>query len=292
MLHAAISEAFSTFFGVFSGFDSIIDVLDVLLVTMLFYSVIIQLRRTQSVQILKGAFIAIVAYAIVSLLKMQASKMIFDQIVSNIVLIFIVVFNTEIRQVLGRLGRANWRTVFLINSAERNSVMSDAINATVRACQSMSEDRIGSLIVFQRNTNLGDLEKSGVYIDSKTTTEMLCSIFFPNAALHDGAIIIKDGRIIAARCIVPLKNDHTVTEKVGTRHRAAMEVSRGGDAIAVVTSEETGIISIAIEGTLVRNITDAELRERLNELLLPDDESDNGFVRWVKRFFTGGGSGR
>ena len=139
----------------------------------------------------------------------------------------------------------------------------------------MSRSKVGSLIVFQRNSLLGDLTKQAVPIDCETTWEMVCSIFYPKAPLHDGAIVIKDGRIVAARCVVPMKNDREVTENVGTRHRAAIEISLNTDAVAVVTSEETGIISIAVDGKLERGFTDSELREQLGGLLLTADGDKN-----------------
>ena len=128
---------------------------------------------------------------------------------------------------------------------------------------------MGSLILFQRQTLLGDLTKQAVMIDSETSYEMICSIFYPKAPLHDGAVIIRNGRIVAARCVVPMKNDRVINENVGTRHRAALEASLNSDCVAVVTSEETGIISIAVDGTLRRGITDSELRELLGQYLLP-----------------------
>ena len=133
----------------------------------------------------------------------------------------------------------------------------------------MSRNKVGSLILFQRQTLLGDLTKQAVMIDSVTSYEMICSIFYPKAPLHDGAVIIRNGRIVAARCVVPMKNDRVINENVGTRHRAALEASLNSDCVAVVTSEETGIISIAVDGTLRRGITDSELRELLGQYLLP-----------------------
>lgn len=285
----SIVNTFHTFTSVLSSFDSLADFLDIIFVTLLIYGLVRQLIKTQSVQIIKGIIFALVIYGAVLLFQMEASKRIFSMIMSNILVIIVVLFHTEIRQFLARVGQADFRSLLMRgDSYERNQILQDAINATCRACASMSEDKIGSLIVFQRKSFLGDLEKSGVEIDSKTTTEMLLSVFFPKAALHDGAIIIKDGRIIAARCIVPLKNDHAVKEKVGTRHRAAIEVSRGCDAIAVVTSEETGIISIAVEGQLIRGISDSELREHLSELLLPDESSDSTIPKKLKKIFRRG----
>ena len=136
----------------------------------------------------------------------------------------------------------------------------------------MGRNKVGSLILIQRDTLLGDYMKQSVPIDAQITFETLCSIFYPKAPLHDGAVILKDGRIVAARCVVPLKNDREIVENVGTRHRAALEASLNSDAIAVVTSEETGTISIAVDGQLIRGFTDSQLREELGKYLLSDSD--------------------
>ena len=173
--------------------------------------------------------------------------------------------------------KKNFAVLSLFSSKADTDETYDVINNVCRACAEMSENKVGSLIVFQRKSLLGDITRQSTPVDSCVTTEMLLSIFYPKAALHDGAIVIKDGRIVAARCVVPLKNEKEVTEHVGTRHRAAMEVSLRSDAIAVVTSEETGIISVAKDGKLQRGLSDAELREILAELLVgSDDDNEQG----------------
>ena len=181
--------------------------------------------------------------------------------------------------------KRNFAFLSLFSSKGDNEETYDVINNVCRACAEMSEDRVGSLIVFQRKSLLGEITRQSVPIDSCVTTEMLLSVFYPKAALHDGAIVIKDGRIVAARCVVPLKNEKEVTEHVGTRHRAAIEVSLRSDAVAVVTSEETGIISVAIEGQLRRGLTDAELREILVDYLVDDSDEDSNLKKKMSSFF-------
>ena len=205
----------------------------------------------------------------------------------DLLLIIVIIFSTEIRHALEHMGHSRFRKIFSIG--REDTEITDTVNATVRACASMSEDKIGSLIVFRRMSNLGELERSGVYIDAKVTTEMLCSIFFPKAALHDGAIVIEGDRITAARCIVSMKNDIVVTEKVGTRHRAAVALSQRTDAVVVVTSEETGIISVAVDGELRRGITAGELREILSGYLLEDNAQGDGFPSRIKKILRIGG---
>lgn len=272
-------EIISTFFSqlkdVFLNYNYFADTLDILLVAVIIYGLIIQLRKSQSIQIIKGIFLIIVVYAVVALVGMKTSTYLFSKLFNDALILFVVIFGTEIRQALESVGKRKIRgRIPFFGSNVDESEMFDAINAVCRACGAMSRSKVGSLVIFQRDSLLGDLEKQSVPIDSVTTYEMVCSIFYPKAPLHDGAIVIKDGRIVAARCVVPMKNDREVMENVGTRHRAALEVSLHYDAVAVVTSEETGMISVAVDGKLKRGITDSELREMLGYLLLRNDDGN------------------
>lgn len=271
-----LASTWDKFAGAVMSLNSIKDVFDILFVAIIVYALIIQMRKTQSIQIIKGVALVAVLYLVVNLLEMNASKFIFSNVISDLLIIFAIVFSGEIRQALERMGqKRNFAFLSLFSSKSDNEETYDVINSVCRACAQMSESKTGALIVFQRKSLLGDITRQSVAIDSCVTTEMLLSIFYPKAALHDGAIVIKDGRIVAARCVVPLKNEKEVTEHVGTRHRAAMEVSLRSDAIAVVTSEETGIISVAKDGKLQRDLSDAELREILAELLIGSDNDEN-----------------
>lgn len=253
---------------VFMNFNWVTDVLDILLVAVLLYAIITQLRKSQSIQVIKGIVFIAIIYGIVKLAGMNTSSFIFTKLFSDIIIIFVVLFATELRHALENIGKKKISKTSFFSSSSNDESEIEAINAVCRACGAMSRSKVGSLIVFQRSSLLGDLTKHAVLIDSETTFEMICSIFYPKAPLHDGAVVIKDGRVVAARCVVPMKNDRVVTENVGTRHRAAMEVSLMSDAVAVVTSEETGIISLAVDGKLIRGLSDSELREKLGALLL------------------------
>lgn len=265
------------FAGAVTSLNSFKDIIDILFVTFIVYALIIQLRKTQSIQMIKGVALVVVLYIVVNLFEMNASKFIFSNVFSNLLVILAIIFSGEIRQALERMGqKRNFAFLSLFSSRSDNEETFDVINNVCRACAEMSEDKVGSLIIFQRKSLLGEITRQSVPIDSCVTTEMLLSVFYPKAALHDGAIVIRDGRIVAARCVVPLKNEKEVTEHIGTRHRAAIEVSLRSDAIAVVTSEETGLISVARDGQLIRGLSDAELREMLAQLLTGSSEdSDN-----------------
>lgn len=278
-----LASTWDKFAGAVMSLNSFKDILDILFVAILVYALIIQLRKTQSIQIIKGVALVAVLYLFVNLLEMNASKFIFSNVISDLLIILVIVFSGEIRQALERMGqKRNFAFLSLFSSKSDNEETYDVINSVCRACTEMSEEKVGSLIVFQRKSLLGDITRQSVPIDSCVTTDMLLSIFYPKAALHDGAIVIKDGRIVAARCVVPLKNEKEVTDHVGTRHRAAIEVSLRSDAIAVVTSEETGIISVACDGKLRRGLTGAQLREVLDELLV--DSSENNDNKKKRKF--------
>lgn len=277
-----IAETFNNtwlrFTGAVGSFNSINDAIDIFFVALVVYALIIQLRKSQSIQIIKGIIFVVVLYGLVIVLQMKASKYIFNGLLSNMLLILVVLFSGELRQSLERLGNRSAPAIFKGLFSSGSNVQSetfDTINSVCRACSAMSDEKVGSLIIFQRDSLLGDMTEKAVKLDSLVTTDMLLSVFFPKAALHDGAIVIDNNRIVAARCVVPLKNEkNLITDHVGTRHRAALEVSMRSDAVAVVTSEETGIISIAVEGRLQRGLTDGELRERLIDLLInPEDDN-------------------
>ncbi|MBQ6066938.1 MAG: diadenylate cyclase CdaA [Clostridia bacterium] len=265
----------------FMNYNWLTDTLDILLVALIAYGIIIQLRKSQSIQVIKGLALVVVVYLAISFAGMKTSSYIFSKLFNDIIVIFVILFAPEIRQVLETVGKRKIRTRLNFFSSSSDDEEVAAINAICRACGAMSESKVGSLIIFQRNSLLGDLTKHSVPIDAETTFEMICSIFYPKAPLHDGAVIIKNGRIVAARCVVPMKNDREISGHVGTRHRAAIEVSLNSDAVAVVTSEETGIISLAVDGQLRRGLTDSELREQLGILLL-NGENDKS-RRWLDR---------
>jgi len=182
-------ELVQTFFlrlkDVFLNFNLFPDILDILLVTLLVYAVIVQLRRTQSIQVIKGILLVAVIYALVNLLNMPASSYLFNRLFNDIILIVIILFSGEIRQGLEHMGVKSFGRNLPFFSKKKEEQDIDAINAVCRACGAMSRNKVGSLILFQRETLLGDLTKQAVMIDSDTTFEMLCSIFYPKAPLHD-----------------------------------------------------------------------------------------------------------
>lgn len=197
----AIQDIFLRLKDVFLNMNLLPDILDILLVAVMIYVVIVQLRKNQSIQVIKGIILLVIIYGIVSVLHMHASSYILSRLFNDAILIVVILFSGDLRQALEGIGRNRFgkNLPFLNRNSDEDEI--NAINAVARACGAMSRNKVGSLILFQRSTLLGDLMKQAVMIDSETSYEMLCSIFYPKAPLHDGAVIIKDGRIIAARCV-------------------------------------------------------------------------------------------
>lgn len=270
------------------GFNSISDVLDVLLVAFVIYSVIKLIRETRAIQLAKGFVLLVVLYAAVYLLNMQVSSYILSIVFSNILIVLVVIFSPEIRHALESVGRSsvsNFNFFGLKNSAElrRQEDFLAMINAVTKACADMSDKKIGALMVFEKETILGEIINTGTHIDAEISEEMIGNIFYPKAPLHDGAAIIRNARICAAGCILPLTQNHDVSSELGTRHRAAIGMSEQSDALIVVVSEETGGISVAMKGNLKRNLSSGDLRETLTKSFIKsEDTEDNRFKKLLK----------
>jgi diadenylate cyclase len=261
--------------SVFSQF-SITDLVDIALVAFVIFSAIKMLKETRGIQIVKGLLVVGAMYFVINLLDMHASSFLFKTILSDFIIVVIILFSPEIRHALETMGRRNF-AFFNIFGAQQGDSMYERKKSAVleisKACIEMSDKKIGALIVFERETMVGDVIKTGTIIDAKVTRDHIESIFFPNSPLHDGGLVIRDGRAFAAGCILPLTDKDMLTSHLGTRHRAALGITEKSDAIAVVVSEETGKISIAHDGVLHRDVSDGVLMEKLITYILPNNES-------------------
>ncbi len=274
-------------FAVFANFR-FNDFLDILLVAVLIYNAIKLIRETRTMQLIKGLAVLLLVYGLVSVLKMEASGYLFNALFRDVFLVLIVVFQPEIRHVIESMGRSRFRGIGTLHARSAkiryNEETAETIEAVCRACAEMSDRKIGVLLVFEKQTPLGEIIETGTTIDAAISEELLGNVFYPKSPLHDGAAVIRDNRLYAAGCILPLTQNHgAVSSALGTRHRAAIGMSEQSDAAVVVVSEETGFISVAKEGKLRRDISAGELREALSEeLLLPDTDEDAS--KW-KSFF-------
>lgn len=269
------------------SFDGIVDLLDVVLVAFVIYAAVKLIRGTRAFQLAKGVVLLAIVYLVVTLFEMKASEFILNFIFGNLLMILVVIFAPELRHALERMGRgsANISNIFNFKNKDESEVeenIKNSINCVCRACAEMSDNKVGALIIFEKDTLLGEISKTGTYIDASVTTELIGNIFFPKAPLHDGAVIIKDGRVISAGCILPLTNN-LLSRELGTRHRAAVGLSESSDAIVVVVSEETGSISIAQNGTLTRKISDGDLREVLMKNFIKEDDKEPSKIKKILR---------
>lgn len=260
----------------------VMDVVDILLVAYLIYKLFFMLRTTGAARILKSVVIILLMTALTQLLNMYLTNFILDRVVEIGLIVLVVIFQPELRRMLEKLGGKSFREI--LSTKEEKRDIDRVITQTVNACEIMSKERTGALIVFERTTSLMDYQKSGTVIDAIVSTELLRNIFFIKAALHDGAVIIRNERIAAAGCVLPLTENHNISSDLGTRHRAGIGMSEVSDALVVIVSEETGTISVAIGGMLKRHLAPQTLEKLLMTELAPKREEKTSAPRklWNK----------
>ncbi len=235
---------------------SIKDLLDILVVAVFIYAIIYFLVLTKGIQILHGLILIGLFWFLAEILQFTTLSWIFEKMWTVGLFSIVVIFQPEIRKALARLG-TQAKMLKLLSLEEM------LIDRIVRACRFMSDRQIGALIVIERNTNLEDIVEGCVNIDAQISVELLITIFYPMTPLHDGAVVIRGDRIAYASCVLPLSRHVDLPKKYGTRHRAAIGITEESDAIAIVVSEETGEISVSIDGRLERNLEPELLRDLL-----------------------------
>ena len=246
------------------------DVLDILLVTYLIYRVVLLVRSTSAMRIAKGFMAILVISAVTQIQELWTLNFLLGQILSIGLLALVILFQPELRRMMDHLGSSVSLRRFLAPERELGE-MDMVISQTVKACEIMGRERVGALIVFARTHQLDEYFKTGTVIDSRVSEQLIRNIFFPKAALHDGAMIIRDGRIAAAGCVMPLSDSHRLSADLGTRHRAGVGTSEASDAVVVIVSEETGTISVAVGGMLKRHLAPQTLERLLRKELLKDE---------------------
>jgi len=247
------------------------SVIDILLVSIIFYALLTIIQGTQAVQLLRGLMIIVIITVVVtSVFQLTAFSWLIRNSLPALLVAIPVVFQPELRRLLERLGRSTGGFLYV---RSQESVVREVIQTVARACSQLSLARHGALIVLERETGLQDIIETGVRIDAEVSQELLVTIFFPNTALHDGAVIIRQDSIVAAGCVLPLSTTNGGERQLGTRHRAALGVTEASDAIAVVVSEETGIVSIAHNGRIIRRLDEKRLGKILNALYRAEFEA-------------------
>ena len=259
----------------------IVDVLDILIMTYLIFQLIVLARRTRAVQLVKGILILLVAYLVASQIGFKTLNFVLDKVLQYGIIAAIVVFQPELRRALEQMGRGKLASMLGLRSVsqEESAAMVSAINDICAAVETMAEDRTGALIAIERKTGLGDVITTGTVVDSVITPELITTIFYEGSPLHDGAVIVRDARVYAAGCYLPLSSNMEIGREMGTRHRAALGLSENSDAIVIVVSEETGIISVAQNGVIARKLDRSGLQRILRKELLPEPQQKSIFGR-------------
>ena len=260
------------------GTIRVMDIVDILLVAAFFYFLITLVRRTKTNKLFQGIVYILLALWLSGEMQLYTVNYILRNAVQVGLLALVVLFQPEIRRFLEKLG-TGW-----LLGAPHTLNADAAITQTVLACVDMSATRTGALIIFERDNRLDDQIRTGTILDAETTAELLKNIFYPKAPLHDGAAIIRSGRIQAAGCMLPLSNNPNLSKELGMRHRAGIGMSEASDAVVVIVSEETGAISVAVNGMLKRHLTKDTFEKILRNELIPEvKEEPTGAFRFLRR---------
>ena len=248
------------------------DILDVIIIAFLVYKLLDLVKSTRAENILKGVVIFLLALWLSEIFHLNGIAYILGNMVQVGILALIILFQPEIRQILEKLGSRNIRLLRAFTPAQQQTELEKAIDQTVIACSEMSKTKTGVLIVFERHILLDDMVRSGTTLDAAVSSELLKNIFFVKAHMHDGAVIIRHGRILGAGCMLPLSKNVNLSRDLGMRHRAGIGMSENSDAVVVIVSEETGSISVAVGGMLKRHLMPETLSKLLRNELMPQPE--------------------
>ncbi|MBQ7132097.1 MAG: diadenylate cyclase CdaA [Oscillospiraceae bacterium] len=247
------------------------DIIDIMLLTVVIYILITFMRETRAGQLIKGIFLYLVVFFACQQFELRAMTYILESALSVGLITIVIVFQPELRRALERFGRVSSNVLAFGENSERSTIWHIAINEITDACESLSETSTGALIVLERTTRLGEQIETGTMMNAKPSSELLCNIFYPKTPLHDGAVIVRDGMLLAAACYLPKpQKEELINKQLGSRHRAAIGMSENSDAVIIVVSEETGVISIAENGELTRGFDKESLRKTLREKIQID----------------------
>ncbi len=270
-----ISAFWSQLVYVLSSFRIIFDVIDIAIIAFIIYKAIEFFKETRSGQLIKGIAVVFGAYLIANWFDLITVKWLILRLTDSLLVLAVIIFHPEIRRMLekvghsriAKLGRGAMSDLEYTRQVER-------VGEICKAVSNMQDKKIGALIVIERKTPLGEIMDTGTKIDAAVSTELIQNVFFPKSPLHDGGMVIRDGRIASAGCILPLTTNNELSSQLGTRHRAAIGMSESSDAAVIVVSEETGTISLAINGTITRGYNSVTLRDTLIKELYSEEETE------------------
>lgn len=259
------------------------DILDILVVTLLFYTVLRLIRSTSTARVAKAILLLLAATLLTDLAKMYVLNWLLSRVLELGFLALVIIFQPELRRALEKVGG---NLLLRLNDPSANLPAEEqAISATVAACEVMARERVGALIVFARAMPLDEYIKGGTTVDARVSEQLLRNLFFKNSPLHDGAVIIRQGRVAAAGCLLPNTQNEHLPSELGTRHRAGIGMSEATDAVVVIISEETGTISVANGGMLKRHLAPQTLEKLLRSELLPsEDAGSRSFIGRIRKW--------
>ena len=262
----------STFVSIFKTI-AIIDILDIVLVAVLIYYLMKFIKDTRVAQILKGVAILAISYFVAKQIGLRTIGFILEKLFDIGIVMLVVVFQPELRRMLEHVGQTQVSQIRMFNKKDdyislKNKLWKKTIDNLCQAMMSLSESHTGALIVLERNMKLQDVVRTGTVLDAEPSVELIENLFFKNSPLHDGGVVFRDGKVFAAGCLFPLSQNLKISKELGTRHRAALGLSEVSDAVVIVVSEETGTISLAQDGHLIRSLTVKGLKSRLESQLI------------------------
>lgn len=260
---------------IFSSNNIIFDIIDIVAVTFIVYKIIQFMRQTRAEQLIKGIVVFIIVYIFAQLLKLNAINWILSVIIANLIVVIVILFQPEIRSILEKIGRNGISSFTFSHTDEDNDSKEKTIEIVCKSVDNMHKSKTGAIIIIEQKTMLNEIVNTGTLIDANASVNLIQNIFFKNSPLHDGAMIIRDGRVYAASCILPLTQNPDLSSELGTRHRAAIGISETCDAAVIIVSEENGYISMATGGKIERDITAEELKSELENMMITVKEEDN-----------------
>lgn len=255
----------------------IADAVDILIIAIFLYRLIVLTRETRAYQVLKGIGVLFVAAILSDALQLQAVSWLLNSVVASGIIVAVVLFQPELRRALEHIGRGEIFNKNLLNDLHQEEAQ--IVAELQQAMLNLSKRRVGALVVIEQKTGLADIISTGTRIEGIISAPLVENIFEPNTPLHDGAVIIRDGRIVAAACFLPLSEDFSVSRELGTRHRAALGVSTVSDSVTLIVSEETGVISFARDGKLVRYIDQKALKNLLESVFVRKAENSFSILK-------------
>ena len=288
-----MSEILDTLYTVWNQFVytisnvRVFDIIDILIIAYIVYKAIEFLRETRAGQLVKGIVFLLALYAFSIAFELAVLRWLLSAVFGSAIVAIAIIFQPELRRLLERVGQT--RIGSLQSGSDESEEIVDSVNKICKAAGQMQKTKTGALIVFERKTQLGEIINTGTVVDAAVSESLVNNIFYPKSPLHDGAVIVRDGRICAASCILPLTQSTVFSSQLGTRHRAAIGMTENSDAIVLIVSEETGTISIAFNGQITRNYTVESAFNEIKDKLVNDKEQENDslFKKAFKKFFHG-----